>query len=184
MELFEISEGFKGTVDKMEGVLDEILSTSETFEHDFIVDAQNNGLLDTDAINPERLKDIVRWIVNAEAREEALSVEIKKLQDKKRSAEHKVRCLKKYLHECMRLMGVQKYDGGIRTAYVRKGSERIEVDEEMLADWTPEVIAAATALGALKVETKIMKSALKQLPNFDQLPGVEVIKGEDTLALR
>lgn len=187
--IHELSNEFETKANRLDEVWEEVFSTGDKSNQDalteeWLVDVKANGFLERSFITDERLKDIIRWIVNAEAKEEALAVEVKRLQERHKSAAYKVKGLKKYLHLCLMALGINKFEGGIRTAYLRKGSQRVEVDEEALSDWTPELISLAEQLGALKREWKISKTALKEIPNFNQLPGVEIVTGEDSLSLR
>jgi Siphovirus Gp157 len=132
----------------------------------------------------ERLLTLVRWQANTRARTEALKEEIAKLTARKRGAEARADLMRRFMGYLMRTAGLHRFDAGVRTLYFRRNPPRIEVDTEEVSAWPAEVLERAKILGVVRESVEVNRTKLKTLPNWEQLPGVTIIEGDEVLGVR
>lgn len=131
-----------------------------------------------------RVQGIVRWDASAKAEEEALDVEIKALQAKKKTKQNLQKNLRSYLQQFMESQGLRKFDALIRKISIIPGRASFEVDESKIMEWPADMFDAAVQAGAIVYEPKLKsKTALKALPGFETLPGVSEVVGEDSIRI-
>lgn len=122
----------------------------------------------------EKVEGIVKVIRNFEARAEAKKNEAKRLREQAEVDLNHAQRLKEYLRYELQKVGKQKVQTDLFTVSIRKGRESIEVDENLLpADYW-------------RIERKpFSKTELKKLiQEGKEIPGVQIVRGEDTISIR
>lgn len=146
------------------------------------------GLLDRlDEIYPVAEQKFVacnHWLRNTEAYVDALDIEIKRLQARKKSLQNKTKFIRTFILRCMQLLSVDKFKTPEFTFSRTKPRASLEVDESRTWEWTPEFMEAAKRAGAIEEKIVINKTNLKLVPGYLDQPGVCEVLGEEGLTIR
>ena len=127
----------------------------------------------------EKIEICVKWEKNLMATEEALAAEIARLQARKKACENQRKNIRGYIMSGLARMGMSKMKLDIATVSIRKGKPSLEVDEALVEGWPVEVFEKAVT-----VQYRVSKTALKDIPNHESLPGVHLVQGQDVLTIR
>ena len=178
MNLYELSKDFRAVEAQLDQAQDEgaegasaLLLTLQSFLERDVEDCAGQ---------------VVRWIRNEEATAEAIDEEIKRLQAKKRARENRAEALRIYLRDFMKSIGKPKIDATIAKVSILSGRPSLVVDNKQIDSWPKEQFQAALAAGALAIVESytVAKNLLKTLPDYQKLPGVTEVIGEDSITIR
>lgn len=128
---------------------------------------------------PDKVEGCVKFIKNLGAHEDALDAEIKRLQEKKKAVQNRIKNMRGYIMLCLGRLQVSKLKTTIATVSISKGREQIEVDDAQVEAWPPEAFEAI-----VRVKFDVSKTSLKAYEGFTELPGVTVSQGPDVLMIR
>lgn len=115
MNLYELSQNYLAVQDmdlEPETLKDTLDSIEETIE--------------------DKAENIAKWIRNLEADKKAFEEEEKRFKDKKQAADNRIKSLKQYLEDNMRLIGKTKFKAGVFSFAIQNNPPSVEVFDEAL----------------------------------------------------
>lgn len=119
---------------------------------------------------------IIKLAENLNGDTSVIDAEIKRLQARKSAITNKQKQLREYLIYNMQESGISKVECPLFTASLRKGVEKVVIDNEMLI---PDEYAQ------IEVVTKINKTEIKkQLKAGAEIPGARLERGETTILIK
>jgi hypothetical protein len=149
-------------------------------EHRALADRLQNMDLDEAAIADtleaesslvEKSQSVAFVIRNLESFADAVKAEADAMADRAKRVRNRADAVKKYLHQCMNLAGVQKIEHPQFTISVRKNPESVQIDGVDLipADYMREIPAKS------EPDKTLIKKAIKDGFN---VPGASLVRGE------
>lgn len=119
---------------------------------------------------------IIKLAENLNGDTSVIDAEIKRLQARKSAITNKQKQLREYLIYNMQESGISKVECPLFTASLRKGVEKVVIDNEMLI---PDEYAQ------IEVVTKVNKTEIKkQLKAGVEIPGARLERGETTILIK
>lgn len=119
---------------------------------------------------------IIKLAENLNGDTSVIDAEIKRLQARKSAITNKQKQLREYLIYNMQESGISKVECPLFTASLRKGVEKVIIDNEMLI---PDEYAQ------IEVVTKVNKTEIKkQLKAGAEIPGARLERGETTILIK
>lgn len=115
MNLYELSQNYLAVQD-MDLEPETLKDTLDSIEEAIEVKAEN----------------IAKWIRNLEADKKAFEEEEKRFKDKKQAADNRIKSLKLYLEDNMRLTGKTKFKAGFFSFAIQNNPPSVEVFDEAL----------------------------------------------------
>ena len=115
MNLYELSQNYLAVQD-MDLEPETLKDTLDSIEEAIEVKAEN----------------IAKWIRNLEADKKAFEEEEKRFKDKKQAADNRIKSLKQYLEDNMRLTGKTKFKAGFFSFAIQNNPPSVEVFDEAL----------------------------------------------------
>lgn len=115
MNLYELSQNYLAVQD-MELEPETLKDTLDSIEEAIEVKAEN----------------IAKWIRNLEADKKAFEEEEKRFKEKKQAADNRIKSLKQYLEDNMRLTGKTKFKAGFFSFAIQNNKPSVEVFDEAL----------------------------------------------------
>lgn len=115
MNLYELSQNYLA-VQEMDLEPETLKDTLDSIEEAIEVKAEN----------------IAKWIRNLEADKKAFEEEEKRFKEKKQAAENRIKSLKQYLEDNMRLTGKTKFKAGFFSFSIQNNRPSVEVFDEAL----------------------------------------------------
>lgn len=115
MNLYELSQNYLAVQDmdlEPEVLKDTLDSIEEAFE--------------------DKAENIAKWIRNLEADKKAFEEEEKRFKEKKQAADNRIKSLKLYLEDNMRLTGKTKFKAGFFSFAIQNNRPSVEVFDEVL----------------------------------------------------
>ena len=115
MNLYELSQNYLAVQDmdlEPEVLKDTLDSIEEAFE--------------------DKAENIAKWIRNLEADKKAFEEEEKRFKEKKQAADNRIKSLKLYLEDNMRLTGKTKFKAGFFSFAIQNNRPSVEVFDEAL----------------------------------------------------
>ena len=115
MNLYELSQNYLAVQDmdlEPEVLKDTLDSIEEAFE--------------------DKAENIAKWIRNLEADKKAFEEEEKRFKEKKQAADNRIKSLKLYLEDNMRLTGKTKFKAGFFSFAIQNNRPSVEVFDETL----------------------------------------------------
>ena len=115
MNLYELSQNYLAVQDmdlEPETLKDTLDSIEEAFE--------------------DKAENIAKWIRNLEADKKAFEEEEKRFKEKKQAADNRIKSLKLYLEDNMRLTGKTKFKAGFFSFAIQNNRPSVEVFDETL----------------------------------------------------
>ena len=115
----------------------------------------------------DKAENIAKWIRNLEADKKAFEEEEKRFKEKKQAADHRIKSLKLYLEDNMRLTGKTKFKAGFFSFAIQNNPPSVEVFDEALIPKQflieqPVKIDRAGIKELLKAGEEVPGAALKQ----------------------
>ena len=148
MNLYELSQNYLAVQDmdlEPETLKDTLDSIAETFE--------------------DKAENIAKLIRNLEADKKAFDEEEKRFKDKKQTADNRIKSLKLYLEDNMRLTGKTKFKTGVFSFAIQNNPPSVEVFDEALI---PKQFLIAQPV-------KIDRAGIKELLKAgEEVPGAEL----------
>ena len=150
MNLYELSQNYLA-VQEMDLEPETLKDTLDSIEEAIEVKAEN----------------IAKWIRNLEADKKAFEEEEKRFKDKKQAADNRIKSLKQYLEDNMRLTGKTKFKAGFFSFAIQNNRPSVEVFDEALIPKQflieqPVKIDRAGIAELLKAGEEVPGAALKQ----------------------
>lgn len=115
MNLYELSQNYLAVQD-MDLEPETLKDTLDSIEEAIEVKAEN----------------IAKWIRNLEADKKAFEEEEKRFKEKKQAADNRIKSLKQYLEDNMRLTGKTKFKAGFFSFAIQNNKPSVEVFDEAL----------------------------------------------------
>lgn len=115
MNLYELSQNYLA-VQEMDLEPETLKDTLDSIEEAIEVKAEN----------------IAKWIRNLEADKKAFEEEEKRFKEKKQAADNRIKSLKLYLEDNMRLTGKTKFKAGFFSFAIQNNKPSVEVFDEAL----------------------------------------------------
>ncbi|WP_314403964.1 siphovirus Gp157 family protein [uncultured Granulicatella sp.] len=157
MNLYELSQNYLAVQD-MDLEPETLKDTLDSIEEAIEVKAEN----------------IAKWIRNLEADKKAFEEEEKRFKDKKQAADNRIKSLKLYLEDNMRLTGKTKFKAGFFSFAIQNNPPSVEVFDEALI---PKQFLIAQPV-------KIDRAGIKELLKAgEEVPGAE-LKHSSSLRIR
>lgn len=133
------------------------------------MDLEEDVLRDTLDSIEEAIEDkavnIAKWIRNLEADKKAFEEEEKRFKEKKQAADNRIKSLKLYLEDNMRLTGKTKFKAGFFSFAIQNNPPSVEVFDEALI---PKQFLIAQPV-------KIDRAGIKELLKAgEEVPGAEL----------
>ena len=148
MNLYELSQNYLAVQD-MDLEPETLKDTLDSIEEAIEVKAEN----------------IAKWIRNLEADKKAFEEEEKRFKDKKQAADNRIKSLKLYLEDNMRLTGKTKFKAGFFSFAIQNNPPSVEVFDEALI---PKQFLIAQPV-------KIDRAGIKELLKAgEEVPGAEL----------
>ncbi len=148
MNLYELSQNYLAVQD-MDLEPETLKDTLDSIEEAFEVKAEN----------------IAKWIRNLEADKKAFEEEEKRFKEKKQAADNRIKSLKLYLEDNMRLTGKTKFKAGFFSFAIQNNPPSVEVFDEALI---PKQFLIAQPV-------KIDRAGIKELLKAgEEVPGAEL----------
>ena len=148
MNLYELSQNYLAVQD-MDLEPETLKDTLDSIEEAIEVKAEN----------------IAKWIRNLEADKKAFEEEEKRFKEKKQAADNRIKSLKLYLEDNMRLTGKTKFKAGFFSFASQNNPPSVEVFDEALL---PERFLIAQPV-------KIDRAGIKELLKAgEEVPGAEL----------
>ena len=148
MNLYELSQNYLAVQDmdlEPETLKDTLDSIEEAFE--------------------DKAENIAKWIRNLEADKKAFEEEEKRFKEKKQAADNRIKSLKLYLEDNMRLTGKTKFKAGFFSFAIQNNPPSVEVFDEALI---PKQFLIAQPV-------KIDRAGIKELLKAgEEVPGAEL----------
>ena len=117
-----------------------------------------------DAIE-DKAENIAKWIRNLEADKKAFEEEEKRFKEKKQATDNRIKSLKLYLEDNMRLIGKTKFKAGVFNFSIQNNPPSVEVFDEALL---PERFL-------IEQPPKIDRAGIKELLKAgEEVPGAEL----------
>ena len=152
MNLYELSQNYLAVQD-MDLEPETLKDTLDSIEEAIEVKAEN----------------IAKWIRNLEADKKAFEEEEKRFKDKKQAADNRIKSLKLYLEDNMRLTGKTKFKAGFFSFAIQNNPPSVEVFDEALL---PERFL-------IEQPPKIDRAGIKELLKAgEEVPGAELKQTE------
>lgn len=121
-----------------------------------------------DAIE-DKAENIAKWIRNLEADKKAFEEEEKRFKEKKQAADNRIKSLKLYLEDNMRLTGKTKFKAGFFSFAIQNNPPSVEVFDEALI---PKQFL-------IEQPPKIDRAGIKELLKAgEEVPGAELKQTE------
>lgn len=152
MNLYELSQNYLAVQDmdlEPEVLKDTLDSIEEAFE--------------------DKAENIAKWIRNLEADKKAFEEEEKRFKEKKQAADNRIKSLKLYLEDNMRLTGKTKFKAGFFSFAIQNNPPCVEVFDEALI---PKQFLIAQPV---KIDRAWIKELLKA---GEEVPGAELKQTE------
>lgn len=157
MNLYELSQNYLAVQD-MDLEPETLKDTLDSIEEAIEVKAEN----------------IAKWIRNLEADKKAFEEEEKRFKDKKQAADNRIKSLKLYLEDNMRLTGKTKFKAGFFSFAIQNNPPSVEVFDEALI---PKQFL-------IEQPVKIDRAGIKELLKAgEEVPGAE-LKHSSSLRIR
>lgn len=148
MNLYELSQNYLAVQD-MDLEPETLKDTLDSIEEAIEVKAEN----------------IAKWIRNLEADKKAFEEEEKRFKEKKQAADNRIKSLKLYLEDNMRLTGKTKFKAGFFSFAIQNNPPSVEVFDEALL---PERFL-------IEQPPKIDRAGIKELLKAgEEVPGAEL----------
>lgn len=148
MNLYELSQNYLAVQD-MDLEPETLKDTLDSIEEAIEVKAEN----------------IAKWIRNLEADKKAFEEEEKRFKEKKQAADNRIKSLKQYLEDNMRLTGKTKFKAGFFSFAIQNNPPSVEVFDEALL---PERFL-------IEQPPKIDRAGIKELLKAgEEVPGAEL----------
>lgn len=148
MNLYELSQNYLAVQD-MDLEPETLKDTLDSIEEAIEVKAEN----------------IAKWIRNLEADKKAFEEEEKRFKDKKQAADNRIKSLKLYLEDNMRLTGKTKFKAGFFSFAIQNNPPSVEVFDEALI---PKQFL-------IEQPVKIDRAGIKELLKAgEEVPGAEL----------
>ena len=113
----------------------------------------------------DKAENIAKWIRNLEADKKAFEEEEKRFKEKKQAADNRIKSLKLYLEDNMRLIGKTKFKAGVFSFAIQNNPPSVEVFDEALI---PKQFLIAQPV-------KIDRAGIKELLKAgEEVPGAEL----------
>lgn len=148
MNLYELSQNYLAVQDmdlEPETLKDTLDSIEEAFE--------------------DKAENIAKWIRNLEADKKAFEEEEKRFKEKKQAADNRIKSLKLYLEDNMRLTGKTKFKAGFFSFAIQNNPPSVEVFDEALI---PKQFL-------IEQPVKIDRAGIKEfLKAGEEVPGAEL----------
>lgn len=148
MNLYELSQNYLAVQDmdlEPETLKDTLDSIEEAFEN--------------------KAENIAKWIRNLEADKKAFEEEEKRFKEKKQAADNRIKSLKQYLEDNMRLTGKTKFKAGFFSFAIQNNPPSVEVFDEALI---PKQFL-------IEQPVKIDRAGIKELLKAgEEVPGAEL----------
>lgn len=113
----------------------------------------------------DKAENIAKWIRNLEADKKAFEEEEKRFKEKKQAADNRIKSLKLYLEDNMRLTGKTKFKAGFFSFAIQNNPPSVEVFDEALL---PERFL-------IEQPPKIDRAGIKELLKAgEEVPGAEL----------
>lgn len=113
----------------------------------------------------DKAENIAKWIRNLEADKKAFEEEEKRFKEKKQAADNRIKSLKLYLEDNMRLTGKTKFKAGFFSFAIQNNPPSVEVFDEALI---PKQFLIAQPV-------KIDRAGIKELLKAgEEVPGAEL----------
>lgn len=152
MNLYELSQNYLAVQD-MDLEPETLKDTLDSIEEAIEVKAEN----------------IAKWIRNLEADKKAFEEEEKRFKEKKQAADNRIKSLKLYLEDNMRLIGKTKFKAGVFNFSIQNNPPSVEVFDEALL---PERFL-------IEQPPKIDRAGIKELlKTGEEVPGAELKQTE------
>lgn len=152
MNLYELSQNYLAVQDmdlEPETLKDTLDSIEEAFE--------------------DKAENIAKWIRNLESDKKAFEEEEKRFKEKKQAADNRIKSLKLYLEDNMRLTGKTKFKAGFFSFAIQNNPPSVEVFDEALL---PERFL-------IEQPPKIDRAGIKELLKAgEEVPGAELKQTE------
>lgn len=165
MKLYEITGAMKEVQQMLEdGVpVEQLQDTLDEIELDF----------------KEKAESCLYALANLNAEAEGCKAEIARLTERKKIKENQAKKLKDYLLFNMQDLGFKKVDNGVMTASVRKGVQKLQINNE---DAIPQEFKKINT--SVSIDKALLLKSLKELEEGKTIEGAEVIQGEHTLTIK
>lgn len=148
MNLYELSQNYLA-VQEMDLEPETLKDTLDSIEEAIEVKAEN----------------IAKWIRNLEADKKAFEEEEKRFKEKKQAADNRIKSLKQYLEDNMRLTGKTKFKAGFFSFAIQNNPPSVEVFDETLI---PKQFL-------IEQPVKIDRAGIKELLKAgEEVPGAEL----------
>lgn len=148
MNLYELSQNYLAVQD-MDLEPETLKDTLDSIEEAIEVKAEN----------------IAKWIRNLEADKKAFEEEEKRFKEKKQAADNRIKSLKLYLEDNMRLTGKTKFKAGFFSFAIQNNPPSVEVFDEALI---PKQFL-------IEQPVKIDRAGIKELLKAgEEVPGAEL----------
>ena len=113
----------------------------------------------------DKAENIAKWIRNLEADKKAFEEEEKRFKEKKQAADNRIKSLKLYLEDNMRLTGKTKFKAGVFSFAIQNNQPNVEVFDEALI---PKQFL-------IEQPVKIDRAGIKELLKAgEEVPGAEL----------
>jgi hypothetical protein len=134
----------------------------------------------------EKVENIVKYMKSLEALAEAKKAEAKRLSESAASDLKKAEFFKNYMADNLKKANITKLQAGVFSLGWRKGTEVVNVDEDLV----PETIARVGGAFRLKepqplklISKTELKKILKEHPEI-KIPGVSLVRNPDSLVVK
>lgn len=160
MNLYEINSNIRS-----------ILESSEDGE---ITEQQMHDLMELQESEEVKAENTARYLKNLLAEAEALSAEIDRLTQRKKTKENAVKSIKSYLINFLKIKDIRKYETAASVISLRKSEKFVTDDEEILMRY-------ARSNNLIKVEEKPMIAELKKKAKTEPVPGGHIEENESLI---
>jgi hypothetical protein len=170
-KLYELT----GYLKELEKEFDEV-DFKELEDGDFDPQALRDTLEAVEGEFNEKAVAIIKFSENLSGDVSVIDAEIKRLQARKAAIQNKQKSMREYLLYNMQASGITKISCPLFTASIRKGVERVIIDDE---NKIPDNFVS------VEVVTKVDKNSLKrELKAGTEIPGARIERGDDTIVIR
>jgi hypothetical protein len=131
----------------------------------------------------EKVENIVKYMKSLEALADAKKLEAKRLNDSASSDLKKVEWFKNYMADNLKKANITKLQAGIFSLGWRKGTEVVQIDESKLPSFQerPDLYVAQEPKLLGKTD---LKKRVKMLEEGYEIPGVSLVRNEDSLTIK
>jgi hypothetical protein len=130
----------------------------------------------------EKVENIVKYMKSLEALVDAKKLEAKRLSESASADLKKVEWFKNYMADNLKKAGITKLQAGVFSLGWRKGSEVVQVDESKLPTFEEYPAIYVEQEPKLLGKTDL-KKMLKSYGG-QEIPGVSIVRNEDTLTIK